>query len=81
MPNYPMPQPYIETNECKLLSVIPSPYDDRFVVVVCYRDSTDNYVVGISRLPLTDQWMSGDYDIPTLSEAIMIALHRAKVVA
>lgn len=79
MSNFQLPQPYEKTNGCTLLAVIPSPYDKRFVVVVCYRERTENYVVAMSRLPLDTQWMHGDYDIPTLKEALQIAWHRAKV--
>lgn len=76
---YVLPQPYTESNQCQLVAVIPSVYDARFVVVVCYRERTENYVVAMSRLPLDTQWMHGDYDIPTLKEALQIAWHRAKV--
>lgn len=76
---YEIPQPYLKTNGCRLVAVIPSPYDSRFVAVVCYRERTENYVVAMSRLPLQNQWSQGDYDIPTLSEALRIAYVRAKV--
>ncbi len=79
MSNFQLPQPYIDTNGCRLVAVIPSPYDERFVAVVCYREESKNYVVAVSRLPLSDSWMQGDYDIPTLKEALQIAWHRAKV--
>ena len=79
MSNFQLPQPYLESNGCRLVAVIPSPYDDRFVVVVCYRERTKNYVVAMSRLPLDTQWSQGDYDIPTLAEALRIAYVRAKV--
>ena len=79
MSNFQLPQPYLNSNGCTLVAVIPSPYDSRFVVVVCYRERTENYVVAMSRLPLQNQWDQGYYDIPTLAEALRVAYHRAKV--
>ena len=76
---YELPQPYEKTNGCTLLAVIPELGDDRFVVVVCYRTSTKNYVVATSRLPLQDQWAQGYYDIPSYEEALKVALIRARV--
>ena len=72
---FELPQPYITSNNARLLAVIPWKRDLDWVTIICYRRAM--YVVADSRLPFSTQWEHGDYAIQTMQEALQVAFRRA----